>query len=271
MRKINVEQSGAEPLRIIETITKAFHLYKTGFKPLIYLSLIGFVLNTAIQIVDLIQKSYGSIVSVKIGMGLLEFILTFLYLLFVFRIDIASYYVVQNLIENRSVNITAREAFEKSKQVWGQYLGGLLCLIILLIFPVATIWVSLKFVGNIVLKYILILAGGLLFLRISGVYAFVPLSAIFNPKDHGHFDESKRITKGNVMRVIAIYLLTSYVFMMPYQVFHHSFKNGMSSHLLALFAISMANSLLILLTRPLSYSAVVLMYNKLKGGLDTCQ
>lgn len=249
-------------LDVREVLKKSTNIYKEGFKAFITLSALTFIMGLISSIVDYGSKFNKTNVAVSLLLALLTFILFLARLFISFKVEIAIYILAKRLF--RGKEISAREAYLKSKEIFWTYIGVNILFVSILALPMICILLSYNYIQGSELKFavifLLLVPTGYLYVK----YGFASVSTILEKEKHQYFKNSKLIVKGDFWRILFLIVISNFVFMVPYQIYIHLLFDYNQMTELHKFMASGVNQLFYVFTLPFSAITAVVMYLTLK-------
>ena len=249
-------------LDIKEVLKESISIYKAGFKPLFMLSCVIFIVNFFNNIIDFVVNLYKSNTTAYLVSILLTLVIFGINIYISSRAGIGIYILAEKFLRERE--LTAKEAYANSRSVFWRYVGVAILFGIILVLPMMGIFISYKYINNIVLKYCVmsLLATPAAYLGIR--YGFAPISAILKVEKHKYFETSKLIVEGDFWRILILVLLSSIIFIVPYQIYIRVLLDYSKMGDLHKFISSSVNQFMFVFTTPFSYIVSVDMYLTLK-------
>lgn len=245
-------------LKIKETIKQTIHVYKTGFKPFMFLSLISIIAVIGISAVQIVLPF-------SIILAILLLIISIMLIYFTFRAYAGFFLLTKNMLQGEKR--TAKESFRQTKGLAGTYFSISLVYGFIIFLPCLGIGLSYELISNNVIKFGII---GVLIIPLAiwgaKYYLAIPSALFFG--DSGGLESSKLLVKGNFWNVLFIIVITQgVIFGIPQAlaVVTKSFTD-----LLTLYGIAFVNIAFIILTAPICGIASTIMYLKLNQikGID---
>lgn len=245
-----------------EVLADSVRVYKEGFKPIIMLSIISFLLNICEVVLNNIQTT-----------SLLDSKATFYYQILLFVIAVSfDFYIYLRLVISTyiladhyydGINYSMGEALSKSRKLYWRFLGINILFGLMALLPTAGAVFCYFYIKEVVAKFIGVglfcIPAVILYIR----YGFASISGVLIKEKHRYFDLSQSIVKGSFWKVLILLTITEYVFYMPYQIFTRVLINPRITPQWQLLTAQILNLVILLFALPFSYIVMVVMYRKL--------
>lgn len=185
-------------LKVDEIIRQTFHVYRTGFKQFMTLSLISMVASLFMYAVEIVLHF-----SVPIAVLILIISLGSIY--FTMRANAGFFLLTQNILQGEKRTI--KESYKQTKDFAGTFFVVSLMYGLILVLPALGIGFSYELISNNTMKFVII---GLLIIPLAFLatryFLAIPSALLFG--DSGELESSRLLVKGDFWQVLAVIVLT---------------------------------------------------------------
>ncbi|MCM1565546.1 MAG: hypothetical protein NC238_06260 [Dehalobacter sp.] len=240
-------------LLIIDIFRQGFNLYKKNFEILFTISFFIALIN----IFNILPQFLYQLLNEPIFI-LLEYVVSLIAAFLNVRFGICLIIVIWELIHNRRINI--EKAYQQSSKYFWRSIGNTILVGLTVVIPMLLLGLVNRSLLEVYYKYPLIAILSLIIALISTFFYFAPISVPLSPEIGNRLRYSMYLVKNNVIKVIIIIFVSTYLIHIPWY-FIHSFGTISPAYFTLLSG--SINVVINLVLLPFSMSVTVILYDKL--------